>query len=191
VGEAPTHWLKLMGAGMFQGKGLRRLWVALIGIASASACSSHAASLKVENATGATNARSQELAATLILRNASRKTIQAFIMAAPSATDDVGHAYTSTGLGGHAIGGIAVCARGSHCLGDEKEKTESTATLIEPDDAITLTIAFCCKVSGGELPSKASAGIVVEARESADGQSFGAWRSLSVGAAEFAVTGKK
>lgn len=112
-------------------------------------------------------------------------------MTAPSATDDAGHAYTSTSLGGNAIGGIAVCASGSSCLTDEKEKTEHGATILEPDDTITLTIAFCCKLSGGELPAKASAGIVVEARESADGQSFGAWRSLSVGAPEFAVTGRK
>jgi hypothetical protein len=176
---------------MFQRKGLRRLGAALVGMVGASACSGNAASLKVEKATGATNARSQELAVTLTLRNTSRKTLQAFIMTAPNATDDVGNAYTSTSLSGQAIGGIAVCSSGSHCLTDEKEKTERGVTLLEPDDTITLTIAFCCKVSGGELPSNASAGIVVEARESADGQSFSAWRSLSVGAPEFAVKAGK
>lgn len=147
--------------------------------------------LKAEGASASTNSRSQVLAAKLTLRNVSGETLQAFIGTEPAANDDVGNAYTATSLSGPEVKEISVCWSGSRCLTDDWEKTERRATTIAPDSVVVLNIAFCCKISGTALPSKASADVQIQVRESSDGESFGPWRSVSVGVPEFAVTGKK
>jgi hypothetical protein len=173
---------------MLQRKKLHRSAAALVmTLAGCGTQSTTAATLKAESASASTNARSQELTTTIALRNVSGKTIQAFMMVAPNASDDAGNAYTATSLAGPAVGGVAVCWSGSHCLTDDKAKTESNVTQIDANEIITLTIAFCCKVSGGALPTKGTAGIVLHVRESGDGQNFGPWRSVSVGVADMAV----
>jgi hypothetical protein len=176
---------------MFQGKGLKRGSVARVvafAVAIAAAGCAKAPPLKVEKASASTTFISQGLAATLTLRNVSGKKLHLFIDTPPTATDDAGHAYTSTSLAGPDIGGIAVCWSGSHCLTEDKAKTESNATAVEPNGVIVVNVAFCCKVSGTALPSKASATLQIKAREAGSG---GAWESLSVAAPEFRVTAKK
>jgi hypothetical protein len=179
------------GGEMLQRKKLHRSAAALFIALTGCGTQTTAATLKAESASASTNARSQELATTIALHNVSGKTLQAFMMIAPNATDDAGNAYTSTSLAGPAVGGVAVCWSGSHCLTDDKAKTESNATQIDADDSITLAITFCCKVSGGAMPTKGTAGIVLHVRESSDGQNFGPWHSVSVNVPSFAVSAGK
>jgi hypothetical protein len=194
-GTLPHLGSRSKGAGMFQRKALRHgmsVMVAAIGAAVIwKAYPAAAESLKAEGASASTNSRSQALAARLTLRNVSGKTLQAFIGTEPAANDDVGNAYTATSLSGPDVKGVSVCWSGSHCLTGDREKTERNATTIRPDGAVVLNIAFCCKVSGTALPSKASADVQIQVRESSHGKSFSPWQSVSVGWPEFAVTAGK
>lgn len=176
---------------MFQRKALKRgstARLAAFAAAIAAAGCAKAPPLKVEKARASTTSISQVMATTLTLRNVSGKKLHLFIDTPPTATDDTGHAYTETSVAGPDIGGIAVCWSGSHCLTDDKAKTESNATALEPDGVLIVNIAFCCKISGTALPSKASAALQIKAREAG---SADPWESLSVAAPEFAVTSSK
>lgn len=176
---------------MFQKKALQRSRAAralALAVAIAATGCSKAPPLKVEKATASTTSISQVLATTFTLRNSSGKKLHLFIATPPTASDDVGNAYTSTSLAGPDVGGIAVCWSGSHCLTNDKEKTESNATTLEADGVLVVNVAFCCKISGAALPSKASATLEIKAREAG---SSGPWESLSVAAAEFPVTSRK
>jgi len=147
-----------------------------------------AAALSAQSFSASSRAAGQNLNVSIVLKNTSRNTIQAFIGRPPTATDEAGNSYTATSLSGQDVGGIAVCSTGDGCLTDDKAKTESGATQLDAGDMVTLTIAFCCKYTSKSAGAKASAGIIIQIRDVIDAKTFSPWRTVSVGLPDIPVT---
>jgi hypothetical protein len=167
------------------------LAVSLVGLtpvwADAGSLSFGSGGLKSQGVPGSINGEGY-LLATIVVTNTSKVGARMFVSSLPSASDNKGHAWIADIMNGY-VTGIHVCKGQSACLGGDRKSTEELATVLDPDQSLTVSLTMHPSIAGkrecGDLYNVGFLAMVQPVREdtTASGSVFvgGAWRSTSLG----------
>jgi hypothetical protein len=140
--------------------------------------------------------RPNRVSISIIVQNTSSEACRVFAFEDTTAVDNAGNSWLTRPSSDH-VSGVYVCNRRSRCLAEEKEATETSATIIEPKQSAVVTLTFAGGPRDNQLGDLVSVGFVLMAqtvKEQATPSGMrligGPWRSVSVGVANLPLKSK-